>query len=110
VTLRQADLLDWDWGATRYDAVIGTNLQFLATAVRAGVFAGIARAVSPGGLALLHVYAPRQVGRGTGGPKAAETLDAPGSGAEASPAGRIWPCATATSSFPTVAAMSAVRS
>lgn len=74
VAFHQADILDWDWDAAHYDAVIGIFVQFLAPPERGEVFAGIARAVAPGGLAMLHGYGPRQIGYGTGGPKAPENL------------------------------------
>jgi len=74
VAFQRADILDWDWDARAYDAVIGIFMQFLAPPERARVFAGIARAVAPGGLVMLHGYAPRQIAHGTGGPKAPENL------------------------------------
>ena len=74
VAFHLADITAWDWDARRYDAVIGIFMQFLAPPERARVLAGIGRAVAPGGLVMLHGYAPRQVGYGTGGPGAAENL------------------------------------
>lgn len=77
VEFRRADILDWDWQERVYDAVIGIFMQFLSPAERARVFDGIARAVAAGGLVMLHGYAPRQIGYGTGGPKSAENLYTP---------------------------------
>ncbi len=63
----------WDW-SRQFDAVVGIFIQFLGPAERTAAFARFARALRPGGLLLLHGYAPRQVGYGTGGPGAAENM------------------------------------
>lgn len=68
VAFREADILAWDWAADPFDAILAVFIQFLAPAERARVFAGFGEALRPGGLLLLHGYAPRQVGYGTGGP------------------------------------------
>jgi cyclopropane fatty-acyl-phospholipid synthase-like methyltransferase len=68
-----AALEDWDWSET-HDAVVAVFIQFLGPAERAVTFARIAEAVRPGGLLLLHGYAPRQVEYGTGGPSARENM------------------------------------
>ncbi|MFW5654676.1 MAG: SAM-dependent methyltransferase [Roseicyclus sp.] len=68
-----AALDDWDW-SRRFDAVLAVFIQFLGPEARAEVFGRIAGAVRPGGLLLLHGYAPRQVGYGTGGPPHAENM------------------------------------
>lgn len=64
---------DWDWSRT-FDAVIGIFIQFAGPDMRAQLFARMAGAVAPGGLVLLHGYAPRQVAYGTGGPPVAENM------------------------------------
>jgi SAM-dependent methyltransferase len=68
-----AGLEDWDWDMT-HDAVVAVFIQFQGPDARAVTFARMARAVRPGGLLLLHGYAPRQVGYGTGGPSAVENM------------------------------------
>lgn len=73
VAFRQAGIEGWDWSQP-YDAVVGVFIQFAPPALRAQIHAGIARAVVPGGLVLLHGYAPRQIANGTGGPRAVENL------------------------------------
>lgn len=73
VELHHADVAQWDWSRP-FDAVLGIFIQFAPPALRREIHAGIARAVRPGGLVLLHGYAPRQVGYGTGGPSAAENM------------------------------------
>ncbi|ROU04416.1 SAM-dependent methyltransferase [Histidinibacterium lentulum] len=68
-----ATIEGWDW--TRpFDAVVAIFIQFLDPAAREAAFVRLGGAVRPGGLLLLHGYAPRQVGYGTGGPPAAENM------------------------------------
>ncbi len=62
-----AGIEDWDW-STPYDVVAGIFIQFSPPAERVKVFERMANAVRPGGLILLHGFAPRQVDYGTGGP------------------------------------------
>lgn len=62
-----AGIDDWDW-ATFFDVVAGIFIQFSPPDERAQVFDGMGRAVRPGGLIMLHGFAPRQVDYGTGGP------------------------------------------
>ena len=68
-----ATLEDWDWSRS-FDAVVAIFIQFLAPDARTAAFARIAGGVRPGGLLLLHGYAPRQVGYGTGGPPRPENM------------------------------------
>jgi SAM-dependent methyltransferase len=70
----EADIFDWDWGATGYDLVVGIFFQFMGARDRAGVFEGMKRAVKPGGLLMIHGYTPKQLEYGTGGPGVAENL------------------------------------
>jgi SAM-dependent methyltransferase len=74
LTQTSGDILGWDWDAARYDAVVAVFIQFLAPAERPGVFAGMRRAVRPGGLLLLEGYRPAQLAYGTGGPGKVEHL------------------------------------
>lgn len=74
VTHLRADLTDWQWPEAAFEAVVGIFVQFAPAAVRARIHAGIAQAVVPGGLVMLHGYAPRQIGYGTGGPPVVENL------------------------------------
>jgi len=73
VDFRVSRLEDWDWSAP-VDALVAIFIQFLPPEAREPAFARFAGAVRPGGLILLHGYAPRQVGYGTGGPKAVENM------------------------------------
>lgn len=69
-----ADIERWDWEADAYDAVAGIFIQFAPRPVQDRIMAGMKRALRPGGLVLLHGFAPRQVGYGTGGPPRAEQM------------------------------------
>jgi SAM-dependent methyltransferase len=73
VDFRVSTLEDWDWSAP-VDALVAVFIQFLPPEDREAAFSRFAGAVRPGGLILLHGYAPRQVGYGTGGPKAVENM------------------------------------
>jgi len=66
----QSGIEDWDWSRP-HDAVVGVFIQFAPPGLRDRLFGWMAQAVAPGGLLLLHGYAPRQVGYGTGGPPCA---------------------------------------
>lgn len=74
VDLRQGDINAWDWDAVQYDAVAAIFIQFSTPPERARVFAGLARALKPGGLLILQGYGTRQLAYGTGGPKVLEQL------------------------------------
>lgn len=64
---------DWDWSRT-YDLVVAVFFQFLSPDQRGPVFAGLRRALAPGGRLMLHGYTPQQVVYGTGGPRAPENM------------------------------------
>ncbi len=74
VDFRQADITSWDWDAARYDVVAAIFIQFAGPDLRDAIFDGLQRALKPGGLLLLHGYAPRQVEYGTGGPPHRENM------------------------------------
>lgn len=67
VAFHLSDLDHWDWSRD-FDVVAGIFIQFVGPADRDALFGWIDAALKPGGLLLLHGYAPRQVGYGTGGP------------------------------------------
>ncbi|HZP78812.1 MAG TPA: class I SAM-dependent methyltransferase [Pseudolabrys sp.] len=70
VTLRveQADVTQWDWPQAEFDVVAAIFFQFATPEQRARIFAGIKRALKPGGLLLLEGYRPKQLEYKTGGP------------------------------------------
>ncbi|MDG4648000.1 class I SAM-dependent methyltransferase [Roseibacterium sp. SDUM158017] len=73
VEMNVSTMQDWDW-SRKFDALVAVFIQFLDPEARAQAFARFADALRPGGLLLLHGYAPRQVGYGTGGPGAVENM------------------------------------
>ncbi len=76
VTLKveQADILNWEWPAEAFDVVAGIFFQFAGPDGRAKIFAGIKKALKPGGLLLLEGYGPKQLEYKTGGPGKLENL------------------------------------
>ena len=71
---RTADILHWDWPQAEYDVVAAIFFQFCGPEGRDAIFAGIRRALKPGGLLILEGYRPEQIANGTGGPKAPENM------------------------------------
>lgn len=63
-----ADLFQWDWGESCWDAVVAIFVQFVAPQERPAFHALMQRALKPGGLLVLQGYRPKQVEYGTGGP------------------------------------------
>ena len=76
VTVRtlQADIIAWDWPSAEFDVVVGIFFQFVGPEGRARIFAGIRKALKPGGLLLLEGYGPKQLEYKTGGPSELENL------------------------------------
>jgi SAM-dependent methyltransferase len=76
VRLRTArvDLVGWEWPAAAYDVIAAIFIQFLTPAERREVFAGMLRALRPGGLLLIEGYRPEQLNYKTGGPSQVENL------------------------------------
>jgi SAM-dependent methyltransferase len=69
-----ANINDWDWDAVQYDLVAAIFIQFASPPERARIFAGMMRALAPGGLLVLQGYGPRQIEYKTGGPGVLENL------------------------------------
>jgi len=74
MTLICADLEAWDWGAPRFDAVVGILFQFAGPKFRALLFERMKQVLKPGGLVLIQGYRPEQLAYGTGGPPFVENL------------------------------------
>jgi len=70
----QVDLVQWDWGTDKFDAVAAIFIQFAPPGLREQMFLHIKRCLKPGGLLLLQGYTPRQLEYRTGGPSQAENL------------------------------------
>ncbi len=69
-----ADLESWDWGAPRFDVVVGILFQFAAPPYRAKLFRRMQEVLVPGGLLLIEGYRPEQIAYGSGGPPFVENL------------------------------------
>ncbi|MBK9081394.1 MAG: class I SAM-dependent methyltransferase [Rhizobiales bacterium] len=67
--LVRADAHDWDYPPAAFDVVIDIFTQFSTPDLRARKWAGVRRALKPGGLLLLEGYTPDQIAHGTGGPR-----------------------------------------
>ena len=63
-----ADCDAFDYGEARYDGVAAIFVQFADPALRARLFAHIARSLKPGGTLILQGYTPQQLEYKTGGP------------------------------------------
>lgn len=74
LTWEQADLTRWTWPEADYDAVVAIFVQFTTAAERPAFFAGLRRALKPGGLLLLEGYRIEQLEYRTGGPGEASQL------------------------------------
>lgn len=76
VTMRieQGDIHTWNWPDAVYDVIVVIFIQFSPGPERDTVFAGIKRALKPGGLLLMEGYRPEQLKYGTGGPKEIDQL------------------------------------
>ena len=66
---RQTDIAAWDWDAETFDVIVAIFIQFADPPIRASIFAGIQRALRPGGRLILQGYRPKQLEYGTGGSK-----------------------------------------
>lgn len=70
----RADVHAWDYPEAVFDVVVEIFTQFSTPAERSMKWAGMLRALKPGGLLILQGYTPKQLQYGTGGPKAVENL------------------------------------
>lgn len=69
-----ADLASFDWPPTAFDLVVAIFIQFAGPALRDSIFAGMKRALQPGGTLILEGYRPEQIAYGTGGPQQPDQL------------------------------------
>jgi SAM-dependent methyltransferase len=74
VKFAQADVHAWHYPDGVFDLVVEIFTQFSTPAERALKWAGMRRALKPGGLLILQGYTPKQLQYGTGGPKEVENL------------------------------------
>ena len=71
VDAHAADLADYELGESAWELVVSI-FAHMPPAVRADLHRRVAQSLKPGGIFLLEAYTPAQIGRGTGGPPAAE--------------------------------------
>jgi SAM-dependent methyltransferase len=74
VTFEQADVHTWHYPQSAFDVVLEIFTQFSSPSERALKWAGMRRALKPGGLLIIQGYTPKQLQYGTGGPKQIENL------------------------------------
>lgn len=74
MTIEPADVHAWSYPEAAYDVVVEIFTQFSTPAERAKKWAGMRKALKPGGLLIVEGYTPKQLDYGTGGPKQAEHL------------------------------------
>ena len=74
IATERADLAGWNWDGQRFDVIVAIFIQFADPPLRELMFAGMQRALKPGGLLLLQGYRPQQLEYGTGGPADADRL------------------------------------
>jgi SAM-dependent methyltransferase len=74
VTLVRADVHTWDYPQAAFDVVVEIFTQFSTPAQRVAKWAGMRRALKPGGLLIIQGYTPKQLQYGSGGPKELENL------------------------------------
>ena len=74
VNYRVCDCDSFPWPENAYDGVAAIFVQFADPALRARLFANIARCLRPGGSLVLQGYTPRQLDYKTGGPSIASHL------------------------------------
>lgn len=74
VTFHQTDVHRWTYPVAAFDVVAEIFTQFSTPDERAVKWAGMRRALKPGGLLIVHGYTPKQLDYGTGGPKQIENL------------------------------------
>jgi SAM-dependent methyltransferase len=74
VTFEQTDVHTWKYPQAVFDVVVEIFTQFSSPAERSVKWAGMRRALKPGGLIIIQGYTPKQLSYGTGGPKQVENL------------------------------------
>jgi cyclopropane fatty-acyl-phospholipid synthase-like methyltransferase len=72
--IERVDVTGWTWPANEFDVVAVIFIQFANPEQRKRIFAGVRRALKPGGLLLLQGYRPEQLNYKTGGPSAVKNL------------------------------------
>ena len=74
VNFQLADVHTWRYPEATFSVVVEIFTQFSSPAERTAKWAGMQRALTPGGLLVIQGYTPKQLKYGTGGPKQIENL------------------------------------
>ena len=74
ITFIEADVHSWQYPEAAFDAVVEIFTQFSSPSERAVKWAGMRKALKPGGLLIIQGYRPKQLEYATGGPKQIENL------------------------------------
>ena len=74
VVFVKTDVHVWDYPQATFDVVVEIFAQFSPPADRTIKWRGMRRALKPGGLLIIQGYTPKQLQRGTGGPKQLKNL------------------------------------
>lgn len=74
LTTELVDVNAWLWPISEFDVIAVIFTQFAGPTERERMFAGVRRALKPGGLLLLEGYTPKQLEYGTGGPSNRENM------------------------------------
>jgi SAM-dependent methyltransferase len=74
VTFVEADVHSWPYPEAAFEVVVEIFTQFSSPSERAVKWAGMRKALKPGGLLIIEGYTPKQLQYGTGGPKEVENL------------------------------------
>jgi SAM-dependent methyltransferase len=74
IRFEQADVHTWAYPEAAFDVVAEIFTQFSTPAERSLKWAGMRKALKPGGLLIVEGYTPKQLEYGTGGPKQRENL------------------------------------
>jgi len=70
------DLLNWQWPVNKFDTVVSLHVHFMPKE-RKAMYQAMYSALKPGGIILIEVFHPDQVGRECGGPNMAELCATP---------------------------------
>ena len=109
IKAEEADIHTYRWPDAAYDIIVVVFIQFSPPAERAKVFAGIKKALKPGGLLLLQSYSPKQIEYGTGGPARSRTCTPPHCSRRRSATLHRWRSASMTRNCAKARATSASR-
>ena len=74
IDFQQVDVHSWNYPEAAFDVVVEIFTQFSSPSERGLKWAGMIRALKPGGLLIIQGYTPKQLFYGTGGPKQEENL------------------------------------